>query len=238
MTESLSSLVKSSIDSWALHLRADSPLTAAAESGQLSPRALALYLESLRYVFTHSQANIRAAAVRAETLQLSELAAYFRDKASEEQGHDQWAQDDLQQLPDDAVLGIEPAAACLALVALQEVLIDQHPLCFLAYTVWAEYLTASLGAEWLTLLANCGYDRSTVSAVAKHLEADVDHAFEGFDALDRLWRGEPGAADILAGVEHAERGFEAFCIEISALDRPASTARTSAAGDVRSNPPT
>jgi hypothetical protein len=238
MTQRLSYLVKTSIDSWAVRLRAQSPLTAAAESGQLSPRALALYLESLRYVFTHSQANIRAAAGRAEALQLSELAAYFRAKASEEHGHEQWAEHDLQQLPDDAVQGIEPAGACLALVALQEVLIDQHPLCFLAYTVWAEYLTASLGAEWLSLLANCGYDRSAVTAVAKHLDADADHAFEGFDALDRLWHGEPGAADILAGVEHAERGFEAFCIEISELDRPAREMQTTAAGDVRSSPPT
>jgi len=238
MAERLSQLVKLSIDSWAVRLRAESPLTAAAERGQLTPRALALYLESLRYVFKQSQANIRAAAVRAEALQLSELAAYFREKASEEQGHEQWAENDLQQLPDDAVQGIEPAAACLALVALQELLIDQHPLCFLAYTVWAEYLTASLGAEWLSLLANCGYDRSAVSAVAKHVDADVDHAFEGFDALDRLWHGEPAAVDILAGIEHAERGFETFCIEVSQLDRPARATPTADAGDVRSNPPT
>lgn len=235
MTENLSSLVKTSIDSWATRLRAESPLTAAAERGELSARALALYLESLRYVFTHSQANIRAAAVRADALQLCELAEYFRAKASEEHGHERWAERDLQQLPVDAVRDIEPANACLALVALQEVLIDQHPLCFLAYTVWAEYLTASLGAEWLSLLANCGYDRSAVSAVAKHLEADADHAFEGFAALDRLWSGVPGAAEILAAVEHAELGFEAFCTELSELDRP-SVLHT--AGDVRSSLPT
>jgi len=235
MTESLSSLVKSTIDSWATRLRAESPLTAAAERGELSPRALALYLESLRYVFTHSQANIRAAGLRADALQLTELADYFRAKSSEEQGHEQWAENDLQQLPSDAVRGIEPANACLALVALQEVLIDQHPLCFLAYTVWAEYLTASLGAEWLSLLASCGYDRTAVSAVAKHLEADADHAFEGFDALDRFWKGAPGAADILASVEQAERGFEAFCTEISELDRHAPR---HTAGDVRSSLPT
>ena len=238
MTESMSSLVKSSIDSWAVRLRKESPLTAAAESGQLSARALALYLESLRYVFMHSQANIRTAALRAEELQLSELAAYFRAKASEEQGHEQWAENDLQQLPSAAVQGIEPAQACRALVALQETLIDQHPLCFLAYTVWAEYLTASLGAEWLNLLANCGYDRSAVSAVAKHLEADVDHAFEGFDALDRLWRGVPAAAEILAAVEHAERGFEAFCAEISELARQPQTTQVTTEGDVRLSLPT
>lgn len=232
MAENLSYLVKSSIDSWAARLRADSPLVAAAESGRLSPRALALYLESLRYVFIHSQRNIRAAAQRADALQLPELAAYFRAKAAEEQGHEQWAESDLQQLPRAAVQGVEPAKACRALVALQEALVDQHPVCFLAYTVWAEYLTASLGAEWLSLLANCGYDRGSVTAIAKHVDADVDHAFEGFSALDGLWEGEPSAADVLTAVEHAEQGFEAFCTEISQLDQPV------AAGDVSLGLPT
>ena len=231
MSESLSRLVKSSIDSWTTRLRAESPLTQAAARGGVGPRSLALYLESLRYVFTHSQANILAAAERADALQLPELAAYFRDKACEERGHEQWAANDLTQLPTRAVEGVEPAAACRALVALQGALIEQHPLCFLAYTVWAEYLTASLGDEWLRLLANCGYERSAVSAVAKHLEADVNHAFEGFDALDRLWQGVPGSAEILAGVELAERGFETFCAEICEAERPT-------AGDVRLGLPT
>jgi hypothetical protein len=232
MTERLSCLMKTSIDTWATRLRIQSPLTLAAERGGIGARSLALYLESLRYVFAHSQANILAAAERADALQLAELAAYFRDKASEEHGHDQWAANDLMQLPSQAVQGVEPAAACRALVALQSALIDRHPLCFLAYTVWAEYLTASLGDEWLRLLARSGYERSAVTAVAMHLEADVEHAFEGFDALDRLWHGEPDAAEILAGVERAELGFEIFCAEICEAERPAPV------GDVRLGLPT
>jgi hypothetical protein len=231
MSESVSRLVKSSIDKWAFRLRTESPLMLAAARGDIGPRALALYLESLRYVFIHPQANILAAARRADALGLSELAAYFRDKAGEEHGHEHWAENDLQQLPTQAVRGVEPAAACRALVALQGALIDQHPLCFLAYTVWAEYLTASLGDEWLRLLANCGYERNAVSAVAKHLEADMSHAFEGFDALDRLWLGVPAASEILAGVELAEHGFETFCAEICETERPS-------AGDVRLGLPT
>ena len=218
MAERMSCVLRSSIDSWAARLRAESPLVEAAEKGQLSPRTLALYLESLRYVFTHSQLNIRAAAVRAEELSLRELADYFHAKAKEEQGHEQWAKNDLERLPREVVKGIAPASASLALVALQEALIDKHPLCFLAYTIWAEYLTASLGAEWLSLLANCGYERSALSAVAKHLDADIEHAHAGFGALDRLWQGVPGGGELLAAVEHAERGFEAFCTELSELD--------------------
>ena len=232
MSESLSRLVKSSIDTWIAKLRKESPLVHAAERGEVGPRALALYLESLRFMFASSHASIRAAMTRAEELRMPELAAYFREKAEEEHGHDQWAASDLDQLPSQAVKGVEPAAACRKLVALQRELITLHPLCFLAYSVWAEYLTASLGDEWLNLLSNCGYERSAVTAVSKHLEADVEHAFEGFEALDRFWQGEPNAADIVAGVQRAAHGFEAFCAEICEVERPVSVA------DVRQSLPT
>jgi hypothetical protein len=234
MTNSLSERLKASIDTWASRLRSESPLMRAAQRGAVGPRGLALYLESLRYVFSHSQLNIRAAADRAAALQLGELAAYFRDKAAEEQGHERWAETDLTQLPADVTRGLAPAAASHALVALQRELIAQHPACFLAYVVWAEYLTASLGDEWLRLLAGCGYDRTSVSAVAKHVEADADHALLGFDAIDRLWQGVPGAAAILRGVECAQCGFEAFCVEICEAER----ASDSTAGDVRLSHPT
>ena len=88
MAESLSAVVKASVDAWTERLRTTSPLVRAAEQGELGPRSLALYLESLRYVFARSHANIVAAAARADALQLPELAAYFRDKADEEIGHD------------------------------------------------------------------------------------------------------------------------------------------------------
>jgi hypothetical protein len=235
MSERLSRLVKASMDGWIARQRTENPLTLAAARGELGPRALALYLESLRYVFARSQANIFAASQRADALQLPELAAYFREKAQEEHGHEQWAADDLMRLPKHAVQGVEPTAACRALVALQGALIAQHPLSFLAYTVWAEYLTAALGDEWLQLLARCGYERGAVSAVAKHLEADVEHAFEGFDALDRLWNGAPSAEEIVAAVERSQRGFEAFCAEICEAARPA---QTETGDDVRLSLPT
>jgi hypothetical protein len=238
MTESLSALVKASIDIWAERLRSHSPLVHAAEQGELGPRSLALYLESLRYVFAQSHANIVAAAERAQALQLPELAAYFRGKAAEEIGHDRWAENDLRHLPSVAVEGLQPAAASVALVSLQKALIEKHPTCFLAYTVWAEYLTASLGDEWLRMLGRSGYERSTVSAVALHLEADQGHACEGFEALDRLGpsnafvQGAPSALEILDGVEQAEQFFEAFCAEIC------DASRATRVGDVRLSLPT
>lgn len=232
MTENLPGLVKSSIDEWAARLRSESPLVHAAREGRVGARALAVYLESLRYTFSQSRSNILAAAERSDAMKLPELAAYFRHKADEENGHDQWAAHDLTRLPRAAAQGVEPAAASRALVALQRELIEQHPICFLAYAIWAEYLTASLGDEWLRMLARSGFERSQVSAIAKHVEADVDHADEGFEVLDRLWPGQPAPSDVLHAVVRAERGFEAFCAEIAEVARtsPTASASTNARG--------
>ena len=202
----------------------------------VSPRAFALYLESLRYLFRHSHLHLIAAQQRAQTLGDEALAAVFGEKAAEERGHDQWAMRDLSGLSSQAVRGVEPALASLQLVEFQRSLImERHPLCFFAYALWAEYLTVRLGDAWLTALACNGYERSAVSAIANHVEADRMHAAAGFGMLDKLWRGQPEKALILQTVEEAQRHFEAFCEEIYlAGSSPESSEACSHVGQARS----
>lgn len=207
--------LQSSIDAWTEQLWRESNLAQLTRRGALSERALALYLESLRFLFHHSQRNLAAAQVRARALEDERLANIFGAKAAEEVGHDQWASRDLSGLTPNAVSGIEPTAASRRLVELQrELIMEHHPLCFFAYSLWAEYLTVRLGDAWLHALANNGYARTSVTAVANHVDADREHAAEGFAVLDQLWDGQPERALILRSVERAQALFEAFCDEI------------------------
>lgn len=206
--------VKTSIDAWSERLMRESKLARVAGEGALGPRALALYLESLRYVFLNSQQNLATAAARSRALQFEDLAAHFDEKVVEERGHEAWAQRDLTRLPKQATERLQPAQGSRRLVALQQELIAEHPICFLAYAVWAEYFTAMLGPAWLSMLAQSGYEREDVTAVANHVEADSEHAELGLAALDRLWRGEPDAAIVIAAITRAQRAFETFCDEI------------------------
>jgi hypothetical protein len=212
----LASELRSSIDAWTEQLWQDSRLAQLTRDGALSERALALYLESLRFLFQHSQRNLVAAQARAEALNDHRLATIFGQKAAEETGHDQWASRDLSGLPLSSVQGVEPAPASRRLVELQrELIMEHHPLCFFAYSLWAEYMTVRLGDAWLNALANNGYARSSVTAVANHVDADREHAAEGFAVLDQLWDGQPERALILRSVERAQALFEAFCDEIA-----------------------
>ena len=211
----LSRIVRTSIDAWTERLWQQSNLARVTRQGALSQRALALYLESLRFLFHHSHLHLIAAQQRAETLGDAALATVFRDKAAEERGHDQWAMRDLSGLSEQSVRGVEPAVSSRRLVEFQRELITQrHPLCFFSYALWAEYLTVRLGDVWLGALACNGYARSAVSAVANHVEADREHAAAAFGMLDELWRGQPEKSLILRTVEEAQQHFEAFCEEI------------------------
>ena len=210
---SLARTLKAEIDAWGDKQR-QSRLIVLARTGSLTPRAVALYLTSLKELFTQSQINLHRAAARSEELGLPKLVAYFRDKCHEEHGHEQWAASDLSKLPLAAAEGVAPARGGLLLGQLQSVLLDEHPMCFVVYAVWAEYLTVLLGDEWLDALAVCGYERDGLSAVSNHVEADRHHAAHGFEALDGLWDGKPSLERLMESLKRAELAFEAFCDEI------------------------
>src|SRR5689334_11085113 len=117
--DALSSSLRRSIESCAQKLLDSSELGHVARAGGLTPRSVAYYLMSLRYLFIHSQKHLALAADRAQQQGDPVLAAYFRRKVIEEQGHDLWAGDDLARIPDAAKQGLEPSPQILRLVALQ-----------------------------------------------------------------------------------------------------------------------
>jgi hypothetical protein len=206
--------LRQSIEHSANDLRQNSALARLVKQGRITPRAIALYLESLRYLFSYSEPHLLQAAERADALGDVRLGDYFREKAAEEKGHDGWASADLARLPAASSAGVEPAHAIRELVSLQRALISQHPMCYAAYVLWAEYLTTLLGDEWLAALAAAGYGRDQLSAAAKHLDADREHVLRGFADIEALWQGKPEPSIVLAAVERAARVFRAFCDEI------------------------
>lgn len=210
----LAAQLKLGIEEWADDLVRDSVLLETAKQGKLPPRAFGLYLESLRYLFLHSQQNLVAAAAAAQRMGHAELAAYFDRKAHEERGHDHWATNDLSRLPAAAANDLRPLRAIEDLVALQRALIEQHPIHMLVYTLWAEYFTVLLGDEWLDALSVSGYGRAQVSSIAKHVDADREHAAAGLAEVDRLWDGHPERSSLLGVVERAGRIFARFCDEV------------------------
>jgi hypothetical protein len=212
--------LKFTIEAWVDDFRL-TVLKELAQRSTLPPRFLARYLESLRYLFVHSERSLIIAAQRSRELGRDELAAYFAGKAHEEDGHATWAEDDLAHLPVAAREDVTPAPAIIELVRLQRTLIAKDPMCFAAYALWAEYMTVLLGDEWLAILSACGYRPTQVSAVSKHLEADREHAAHAFEELSRLWTGLPSMGVLEDAIKQAGQTFEQFSCELMSEVRSA-----------------
>jgi hypothetical protein len=218
---SLAEQLKQTIERYADELMQRTPIAEILRRGELTPRAMALYLESLRYLFACSERNLRLAADRCETLGKLEIAAYLRRKATEEDGHDRWAINDLASLPPAATAGIRPARAIVALVELQAEFILTEPLYFVAYLQWTEYFSVYVGDVWLDALAMSGYQRTQVTAIHNHLETDREHAAAGFREIDVLARDFPHPERLIDAVDKAGRVFESLLEEISSEARRA-----------------
>lgn len=213
---SIGTEVQETIERLTAQLRERSPMLSIASAGRFSPRALALYLESLRYLFQQSQRNLQLAS---EVTQLNgdpRLAVHFAQKAAEERGHDAWAATDLSQLPAAATHVLEPLQSVVRLAELQRSLLSRHPLLFFVYALWAEYFTVLVGDEWIEALRHSGYRPDQLSAIRNHTIADREHAREGFEVLTALWNGEPSRDELCAAIAEAATTFERFCDEVCA----------------------
>lgn len=214
---SLGGMMKTATEQWVEQLRSGSRLAELGKQGKITPPAFAFYMESVRYLLSNSLPNLAIAVERSVELGLPELAAYFEKKIEEERGHVVWAENDLASLPEKLVDGVRPAESIIELAELQRKLIAEHPAYFVAYIQWNEYFTVLIGDEWLDSLAGCGFERSKVSAISNHIEADRHHAAQGFKALDSLCQGPglPDAPSILSVVQRTGKVFERFCDEVA-----------------------
>ncbi|MEY4580516.1 MAG: hypothetical protein RL701_5219 [Pseudomonadota bacterium] len=210
----LAQLLKHNIETWSAELQRTSALGHLARRGELSPRGFAVYIESVRYLLEQSELNLTNARERARALQDKALTRHLERKSSEERDHASWAVDDLTKVPAEARSSVRPAKHMLALIELQKRLIDIHPICFMAYALWAEYFTVLISDYWLDALALSGYGAGHVTAISKHVERDRDHAALALQEIDDIWDGTPDLVTIVEGVAEASRIWEQFCDEV------------------------
>src|SRR4029078_4112899 len=114
------------------------------------------------------------------------LGTHFESRRHEEQGHDTWAEQDLEKVaPKAPPAGVLPSM--VALVGWNARQIDADPTVYLAYILLAEYLTVIIGPQWLRVLADhCRIQPEATSVVANHVERDrgpVESALEEPDDL-------------------------------------------------------
>jgi len=206
----------------------ENPFAQTAAQGRLTEKQFVLYLRNLKWIFHHNSAYLQIAQARAENLGLKELADFYEAKFREEVNHEKWAEEDLKlrgagattsqsteqegPLPhDDSIL-----PSTHRLIQYLDEIITINPTLFLSYIFFTEYFTVLVGPRFLNNLeTKCGIPASTVSAIAKHVEADLPHSAEDMKAVTRLVK-DPALAepmiDALQGSMGRVNSFLAECV--------------------------
>jgi pyrroloquinoline quinone (PQQ) biosynthesis protein C len=216
----VSQFLKSDIEQFAADLRESNPLLARARQGQVSPGAVAAYLRNVHYLVLHTPVCLEGARRRALQLGELELARYFADKQTEEAGHDVWAENDLARVRRafDLPKRDELASAIVGLVSYLQQLVEDSPSSYLAYILFAEYLTVLLGPEWLDALEErCGIPSQMLSVVAQHAVLDRDHSSQGLREIDELVRDADAVDALRETLRRAMVYFATFTEEIARL---------------------
>lgn len=185
----IADVLRADVERYAAGMPRHNPLYMGAAEGRLTPAMAGYYLFNVRHLVRHTPAHLERARARALALGDRALATYYAKKHAEEQGHDRWADRDLERLSDG--FGASPrgehSPGLLGLLRLIETTIDRDPTLYLAYILFAEYLIVLLGPEWLELIERrCGIPRSMFTVIDNHVELDREHTEEGLEAIDAL----------------------------------------------------
>jgi hypothetical protein len=169
--------------------RAGSLFLRRARAGDATPTEVGRYLAGLRFMIGQTNGNMTKAEGRARAQGREDLAAYYVEKRREEDGHEQWAIDDLAAFfdvygfrPDD-----EPVPALRELQRFLVRTIDEDPTLYLAYIFWAEYFVVLVGAEFIrSLVEHCGLLPETLTCLGNHVVLDEGHTDQNIAEIDRL----------------------------------------------------
>ncbi len=215
----VSEILKLEIEKYATRLRDSNSIYTLAQVGELTPPAIVAYVTSVRFLIEQSNASLGFAQKRAEELGEERLARFFQQKAREEEGHAEWAKNDIMLLSAlfKVTAPVKPAKAIADLLEYLHVMIGENPLHYVAYILFAEYLTVLAGPEWLRLLEDrCGIPNSAMSVVGNHIELDKKHVSEGLHEIDSLVGNLQCVDPMLASLHRSMDYFDAFCSEIGA----------------------
>jgi len=206
------------LERYASTMRHANPLFYKAADGTMTPECISRYLANVHYLIRYTPTYLVRAREAAKARGDLALARHYQERLGEEVDHDKWAEQDLEriaaQVPTTLVRDVMPAWQ--ELVAYLASIIDEDPVLYLSYILFAEQLIAALGPEWLLLLEErCGIPRSSMSVIANHAELDRDHVSDALARIDDLV-GDPRKLPRMRQVLlESLRYFDRFCAEVT-----------------------
>jgi hypothetical protein len=207
------------IELWASRA-VDNPFFRLAREGTLGRGAVVRYVANITYLVSRSPGFLQRAHDRALELGDPNLALHFAQKRREEVGHDAWGNADLRRLQ-AGDLDVSPTRSATEMVSFLARNIEEAPARYLAYIAFVEYVTVLLGPLLLDLLEQKnGVPRSSVSIVGKHIEHDIHHSEEGWEAIDDLVTEPTAIAEMRTTLREVMAFFDGLSQELAETPTP------------------
>jgi pyrroloquinoline quinone (PQQ) biosynthesis protein C len=184
MLEPLKATMREAIAEIASH-----PFVQSIYAGRCSSAQLASYLHNTGVLVEGTPGQIAHALERTNPSR-SWLVAALRGAQQEEDGHHEWARQDLRALAPAAAAATTPAI--LELLAFVRAQTDIDPVLLLTYATFIEILTVELGPSVVrALVERCGHPLSALSVITNHVRLDEHHAQAGEELLEFAARESP-----------------------------------------------
>jgi hypothetical protein len=184
--------VRDIIEIETLRIASSNPFFKAARQGMLNEKHIATYLRNLEHLFKQTTVNLEHASECARSRGLNEVEAFMDEKKKEEEGHDQWARNDLSRMKsslDDGTQHLKPSL--FKLLEFVKGMIDEDPRLFLSYMTFVEYFTVLIAPQFIKdLETKCGIPRTYLSAIVNHEVLDKGHVDDDIHAIERFVKYE------------------------------------------------
>lgn len=188
----IAEILKRDIEEFYQKTLKQNPLFIKIMDGTVSMEEVGQFITDIHYLISHTPVFLEYAEQTAKRQGQTQLAAYFAEKIQEEDGHDQWAESDLNLIKMHHKISQKKVSKSMnSLVRRLEELIGQKADYYVPYIFFAEYFTVIATPPAVTALKkNLNIDPMMLSVFIKHAEIDKHHVEFGMREIDGLYRPE------------------------------------------------
>lgn len=185
-------------------------------SGTLEPEQLELYLFNMKASLKSTIVQCKNGAKRCEITGDRKLRDFFLLKAQEEVGHDQWAEEDLENIYKEFTIENKKSSLSIHMVNIIEynnALIEKDPRLYLVFMMFAEYFTVIAGPECIEKFNTlCNIPTNCVSVIEKHATLDQEHVHEWHNFTNEYITDIDIISDeMFATLEDIMKNYARFC---------------------------
>ncbi|SMF68615.1 iron-containing redox enzyme family protein [Pseudobacteriovorax antillogorgiicola] len=208
--------VKREVESFLTHMKSKNPLYHALFYQPVSLETLSVFTTNLQRLVEHTPVHLKLAIETSASQNREPLQSFFRDKFLEEQGHDQWAANDLkrQQTLGSKARNIPILPSMQELIDFNSETILSDPGCYLAYIFLAEYMTVLGTPDMLkSLQENSKIPPDALTILGNHAELDQNHVLNWESEIANLVDLNQYEPLFLDTIRRAASRYEQFCTD-------------------------